>query len=101
MYSTGKYVQYFVITNKGKEDFPCGSDGKDSACSAGDLGSILGLGRFPEKGKPTHSVFLPGEFHGQRSLAGYSPWAHKVLDTTERAHTHTHTHDFKNPIVVL
>ena len=22
-------------------------------------------------------VFLPGEFHGQRSLAGYSPWAHK------------------------
>ena len=51
MYSTGKYVQYFVITNKGKEDFPCGSDGKDSACSAGDLGSILGLGRFPGEGK--------------------------------------------------
>ena len=29
-------------------------------------------------------VFLPGESHGQRSLAGYSPWAHKELDTTER-----------------
>ena len=28
-------------------------------------------------------VFLPGEFHGQRSLAGYSPWGRKVLDTTE------------------
>ena len=28
-------------------------------------------------------VFLPGEFHGQRSLAGYSPGAHKQLDTTE------------------
>ena len=28
-------------------------------------------------------VFLPGEFHGQRSLAGYSPWGHKELDTTE------------------
>ena len=28
-------------------------------------------------------VFLPGEFHGQRSLVGYSPWSHKVLDTTE------------------
>jgi len=29
-------------------------------------------------------VFFPGEFHGQRSLAGYSPWGHKELDTTER-----------------
>jgi len=28
-------------------------------------------------------VFLPGEFHGQRSLAGYSPRGHKQLDTTE------------------
>ena len=30
--------------------------------------------------------FLPEESHGQRSLAGYSPWGHKVLDTTERGH---------------
>ena len=29
-------------------------------------------------------VFLPGEFHGQRSLVGYSPWGCKELDTTER-----------------
>ena len=28
-------------------------------------------------------VFLPGEPHGQRSLAGYSPWCHKELDMTE------------------
>ena len=28
--------------------------------------------------------FLPGEFHGQRSLVGYSPWGRKELDTTER-----------------
>ena len=28
-------------------------------------------------------VFWSGEFHGQRNLAGYSPWVHKVLDTTE------------------
>ena len=28
-------------------------------------------------------VFLPGEFHGQRSLAGYSPWGHKESDVTE------------------
>ena len=37
----------------------------------------------------THSsilalIILPGESHGQRSLAGYSPWGHKDLGTTER-----------------
>ena len=31
-------------------DFPGGSDGKESTCSAGDLGSILGLGRSPGEG---------------------------------------------------
>ena len=35
-----------------------------------------------EAWKPT-PVFLPGESHGQRSLAGYSPWGHKELDTAE------------------
>ena len=39
---------------------------------------------MPWKGawQPT-PVFLPGEFHGQGSLAGNSPWGHKELDTTE------------------
>ena len=32
--------------------------------------------------KPT-AVFLPGGSHGQRSLVGYRPWGHKVLDVTE------------------
>ena len=31
-------------------------------------------------------VFLPGKFHGQRSLVGYSPWGCKESDTTEHAH---------------
>ena len=34
------------------------------------------------KWQPT-SVFLPGEFHGQRNLVDYSPWGCKELDTTE------------------
>ena len=34
------------------------------------------------KWQPT-PVFLPGKFHGQRSLAGYSPWGHKESDMTE------------------
>ena len=37
-----------------------------------------------EKGMATHSIILPGEFHGQRSLVGYSPQGRKELDTTEQ-----------------
>ena len=33
-------------------------------------------------------VFWPGEFHGQRSLAGYSPWGRKESDTTEQLSLH-------------
>ena len=37
-------------------------------------------------------VFLPGKFHRQRCLTGYSPQGCKEKDMTEHAHTHTHTH---------
>ena len=37
-------------------------------------------------------VLLPGKSHGQRSLADYSPWDGKELDTTERLHFHFHFH---------
>ena len=37
-------------------------------------------------------VFLPGEFHGQRILAGYSPWGCKELDMTESRDWATDTH---------
>ena len=36
-----------------------------------------------EKGMVTHSVILPGEFYGQRSLEGYSPWGCKKSDMTK------------------
>ena len=56
-----------------------------------DEGSIPGLGRSPEEGMQPTAAFLPGESHGQRKLAGYSPWDHKELDTTEVSeHTHVH-----------
>ena len=98
---------------------PDSSVGKESACNAGDPGSISGLGisagegigspleyswaslvaqlvKNPpamretwvqslgwedplEKGKATHTIFWPGEFHGL-----YSPWGCKGSDTTER-----------------
>ena len=57
---------------------------KKSACNAGDLGLIPVLGRLSwrREWQPT-PVFLPGEFHGERSLAGYSSWGCKESDTTE------------------
>ena len=62
---------------------PCRSEGKESACNAGDLGLIPGLGRSPGggHGNPFHSSCLEN-LHGQRSLE---------TDTTEHL-THTHTH---------
>ena len=77
-------------------DFPSGSDCKESACSAGDLGPIPGSGRFPWRREwPATPLFLPGEFHGHRSLVGYNPRGRKELDATEQltyTHTHRHTH---------
>jgi len=48
------------------QGFPCGSAGKESACNAGDLGSIPGLARSPGEGKG-HPPILAGEFHGEYS----------------------------------
>ena len=67
---------------------PGDSDGKESACNAGDPGSIPGLGNicWRMKWQPI-PVFWPGEFHGQSSLAGYSPWGHKESDATDCMYT--------------
>ena len=46
------------------------------------------------------SVFLPGKFHGQRSLAGYSPWSCKESDTTEWLSMHIMEHNTKVTISV-
>ena len=70
--------------------FPGGSDGKESTRNAGDLGSILGLGRSPGGG---HGNSLKFSYlknpHGQRSLTGYSPWYRKELDMTEQLNIHS------------
>ena len=68
-----------------------GSDGKESACNTGVpwVGS-LGQEDPLDKGMATDSRKLVGEFHGLRSLAGYSPWGHKESDMAEqRKHTYT------------
>ena len=48
-----------------------------------------------EKEMATPPLFLPGEFHGQKSLAACSPWGCKESDMTERlTHTFTFIHDY-------
>ena len=61
----------------GTRSFPGGSDGKESACHAGDLGSIPGSGRSPGEGKGY--LFSPEE----SPWTGYSPWSHKESDMIE------------------
>ena len=67
-----------------KLDFPGGSDGKEVACNVGDPGSTPGLGGSLKGGHGNPLQYSCFENrHGQRSLAGYSPWGCKELDKTE------------------
>ena len=64
--------------------FPGSSVGNESACNAGDPSSIPGLRRSPgeRNSNPLQYSSLENP-HGQRSLAGYSPWGRKESDMTE------------------
>ena len=69
----------------------------DTACIGQSVTQLHGcktsltpcLGKIPWEGNgyPT-PVFLPGDPHGQRSLAGYNPWGHKESDSTKQQHFH-------------
>ena len=61
-----------------KWGFPCGSAGKESACNAGDLGSIPGLGRSPGKGKG-----YPLQYSGLENSMDCIVQGRKELDTSE------------------
>ena len=74
-------------------DFPGGSDSQESACNAGDLGLIPGLGRFLGGGHSNPLQYsCPENPHGQRSLADYSPWGLKGLDVTKHSTTYIDLH---------
>ena len=76
---------------QGCEGFSGGSDGKESACSAGDTDSIPGLGRSPGEGNGNHSSILAWRIPW-KTLVGYSPWVLKELDTAKQL-THTRIND--------
>ena len=86
------YYYYFQYINRLRlHQWLCG---KESACKAGEAaegkGLIPGLGRFPAEGNDNLlQYFLPAKSHGQRSLAGYSPWDCKRIGNdlvTEQSH---------------
>ena len=59
---------------------------KNLPADAGDVADACSVwvGKIPWRRKRQPApVSLPGKFHGQRSLAGYSPWGHKESDTTD------------------
>ena len=62
--------------------FPGDADGKESTYNMRDPDLIPGSRRSP-------AVLLPGKFHGQRSLVGYSLWGCKESDITEHAYMHS------------
>ena len=75
-----------IFTTKG---LPRRRSGEEPACQRGRPrrhGSDPWVGKIPwRRARQPTPVFLPGESHGQRSLAGYSPRGCKELDTTEAA----------------
>ena len=76
---------YFVIVSLASL---VGQMVKNLPGSARDPGSIPEKIPWRREWQPT-PVFLPGKFHGHRSLVGYSPWGHKESDTGEHTHMHT------------
>ena len=75
-----------------KQGFPSGSDGKESTTMQEIQVGSPALGRSPGEGNgnPLQYSCLENP-HGQRSLAGYSPWVQKESDTTEQLSTAQHT----------
>ena len=72
------FFEFFVYSKYG--GFSGSSDGKESACSAGDLGSILGLGRSPgeRNGNPLQYSSLQNSMDRGAWQAVCSPWGRRV-----------------------
>ena len=77
----GQRREKFYIPFYEGECFLGGSNDKESACSAGDPGSIPVSGRSPGEGNSNPLQYSCLE--NSMDLVGYSPWGHKELDTTE------------------
>ena len=101
------------FSNWTNQQSPWWCSGKESTCQCSrrercEFDPWVGKIPWRRKWQPT-PVLLPEKFHGQRSLASYSPWGPKDSITTEHAQvcmcfpppTHTHTAVFKYQTVIL
>ena len=79
-------MQLIVVTSP-VQGFPGDSDVKNPPAIPDTWVRSLGWEDHLEEGMVTHSGILAGESHGQRSLAGYSPWSCKESDMTEQLST--------------
>ena len=82
-------IKMTIMPNYNTPGFPGGSDAKESACNAGNLGLIPGLGRSPggEHGNPLQYSCLENP-HGQRSPVSCSPWGRRVGHDWRNKHTY-------------
>ena len=84
------YISFFL--NSCIYPGTCGTSGKELAYQCrrlNNFGFDTWVGKIPWRRawQPT-PIFLPEKSHGQKSLAGYSPWGHKELDMTEATYHH-------------
>ena len=79
---------------------PGGLLGKESACNAGDPGSIPGLGRSPEKEMVTHSSFVAWRIPWTEEPGGLQSMGSQELDMTQRLNQHSkyNVEGVKNPL---
>jgi len=79
--------------------------GKESACQCRRYGFDPWVGKTPlEKEMAAHSNILAGKLHGQRGLAGYSPWGHERVrhDSATTYHHHQHVRTpISLPVILL
>ena len=79
---------FWLHVNTGIMGFPGGISGEESACQHRRYKRCVfnpWVRKIPWRRKWQHTpVFVPGKSHGQRSLAGYSPWGRREPDVTER-----------------
>ena len=79
--SYGKSILFYFLKNFHIvfHGFPGSFSAKESTCQCRRHGFDPWVGKIPwRRTWPPTPVFLPGESHGQRSLAGYGPWGHRV-----------------------
>ena len=83
------HLQHFMTEEMEMHQLNYFTSSAESACNVGDRGSIPGSRRSPGEGNgnPLQYSCLENP-HGQRSLAGYSPWGREESDTTGRLHVH-------------